>query len=69
MGIALVAGREFTEQDSAEAPGVAVINQSLARKYWPGQDPLGTRIKIGGFDSDEPWLTVVGVARDVRQRV
>ena len=67
MGIPLVAGREFTEQDSVDAPGVIVVNETLARQNWPGEDAIGRRIKIGGLDSGGPWLTVVGVTRDVRQ--
>ncbi len=67
MEIPLVGGREFTEQDSQNAPGVIVINETLARRYWPDEDPIGKRIKIGGFDSDAPWLTIVGIAQDVRQ--
>src|SRR5262249_10180526 len=67
MGIKLVSGREFTERDSLNAPGVIVINEALARLYWPNEDPMGKRIKIGGFNSDNPWLTIVGIAQDVKQ--
>src|SRR5262245_20738905 len=68
MGIRLISGREFTELDSQNAPGVIVINETMARRYWPDEDPLGKRIKIriGGFNSDNPWLTVVGVVQDVK---
>jgi len=68
MGIRLISGRDFTELDSQNAPGVIVINETMARRYWPDEDPLGKRIKIkiGGFNSDNPWLTVVGVAQDVK---
>jgi putative ABC transport system permease protein len=66
MGIRLISGREFTELDSQNAPGVIVINETMARRYWPDEDPLGKRIKLGGFNSDNPWLTVVGVAQDVK---
>jgi predicted permease len=67
MGIPLVDGREFTEQDTQNSPGVIVINEALARRYWPDENPLGKRIKIGPYDADAPWLTIVGVSRDVRQ--
>ena len=67
MGIPLLGGREFTEQDAQDAPGVVIINETLARRYWPDEDPLGQRIKIGYYDSAGPWLTIVGVHRDVRQ--
>ena len=66
MGIPLLEGREFTHRDTVGAPPVIVINQSMARKYWDKQDPIGRRIKIGLANSKEPWLTVVGVAGDVR---
>ncbi|HYE71853.1 MAG TPA: ABC transporter permease, partial [Blastocatellia bacterium] len=67
MGIKLISGREFTEQDTENALGVIVINESLANQYWPNDNPIGKRIKIGGFNSDNPWLTVVGVTQDVKQ--
>ena len=66
MGIPLVAGREFTEQDALGAPGVILVNESFARRFWPGQQAVGKRVKIGRFDSTDPWLTVVGVHKDVR---
>jgi putative ABC transport system permease protein len=66
MGIPLLAGRTFEARDGAEAPPVAIVSQSFARRYWPGQDPLGKRLR---FDEDEnnPWFTVVGLVGDVRQ--
>src|SRR5262245_51770263 len=67
MGIKLISGREFIEQDSQNAPGVIVINEAMAKRFWPNEDPLGKRIKIGGFNSDNPWLTIVGIAQDVKQ--
>jgi predicted permease len=66
MGIPLVSGREFTDRDTANSEGVIVINQTMAKRYWPDEDPVGRRIKLGHFDSKEPWLTIVGVSRDVR---
>jgi putative ABC transport system permease protein len=68
MGVSLLAGREFTDRDTADAPGVIVISEAMARRYWPKKDALGARVKIGRFDSDAPWLTIVGIARDVRTR-
>ncbi len=67
MGIKLISGREFALQDSLNAPGVIVINESLAKRYWTNEDPMGKRIKFGGFNSDNPWLTIVGIAQDVKQ--
>jgi predicted permease len=64
LGIPLISGRTFTSSDGPEAPEVAVINQSLARRYWGGADPIGSRVS---GDSGKTWTTVVGVVGDVRQ--
>jgi predicted permease len=61
LGVPVLAGREFTHQDTVAAPGVIVINQSMAQKFWPKEDPVGKRI----FE-DPTWLTVVGVVGNVR---
>ncbi|HEV2383345.1 MAG TPA: ABC transporter permease [Terriglobia bacterium] len=63
MGIPILKGREFTHQDSLSAPGVIVINETMARKFWPKEDSVGRAIRLGG--SDGPRLTVVGVVGDV----
>jgi predicted permease len=65
MGIPLHFGREFTERDSVGTPGVVIVNDTAARRFWPGENPLGKQIVL---DSAQPPLTVVGVAGDVRQR-
>ena len=67
LGAPIVAGRGFTEGDHAEAPRAVVINEALARHAWPGQDPLGRRLRQGAGDSNAPWMTVVGVVRDMRR--
>ena len=67
LGISLQSGRTFTSQDHGDAPRVAVINETLARTGWPGQDPIGRRLRAGGENSTAPWLTVVGVIRDVKR--
>ena len=67
MGIRLVSGREFTEQDTQNAPGVIIINEAMAKRFWPNEDPVGQRIKIGRSDTDAPWVTIVGVAQNVKQ--
>jgi putative ABC transport system permease protein len=66
LGVPLVGGREFTVDDTAGAPGVVLVNEAMARKFWPGEDAVGKRFMLGRFDSSAPWLTVVGVFRDVR---
>ena len=65
IGVRLRAGRFFRNADSPEAPPVAIINQSMARQYWPGQDPLGHRFQLGRVTG--VWFTVVGVVDDMRQ--
>jgi len=67
MGISLVEGREFTHQDALTSPQVIVINEEMAHQYWKDKSPLGARIKLGTFDSTNPWMTVVGVAKNVRK--
>jgi putative ABC transport system permease protein len=66
MGIPVVRGREFLETDNAGAPGVVLINQSLARRYWKDEDPVGKRLRQGAVSNESPWLTIVGVVGDVR---
>jgi putative ABC transport system permease protein len=63
MGSPLVAGRDFTDRDAEPAPRVAIINQALAHRYFPNEDPLGKRIKID--EPGEPWQTIVGVTGSV----
>ena len=65
MNIALRQGRLLSDSDGAETPPVAVISESLARRYFPGTNPLGARIKVGEMDSPRPWATIVGVVNDV----
>ena len=66
MGIPLLAGREFTARDTAEAPKVAIVSERIVREYFPGGpgEALGRRVRVG--DRGE-WLTVVGVVADIRQ--
>ena len=72
LGIPLLRGRVFTDQDVANTPQIAVINQAAARVWWPNQDPLGKRVRLR-LDSREvsssaqpPWTTIVGVIADAR---
>ena len=66
MGIPLLRGRFFTDADRANAQLVAIVNRKLAQHYWPGQDPLGKRFRIGTREMQTPWLTVVGEIGDVK---
>ncbi|HEV3254237.1 MAG TPA: ABC transporter permease [Candidatus Acidoferrales bacterium] len=73
MQIPLKQGRDFSETDTDGAPGVAIINETLAQRYWPNEDPIGKHIKINMLNSQGPWrpkikdawLTVVAIAGDV----
>ena len=68
MNIPLRQGRYFTKGDNEHALPVAIINETMARQYWPGQNALGRRFKIGDPDDPErPWTTIVGIVADVRQ--
>ena len=64
MGIPIVEGRGFQETDTQSAPRVAIVNQTMAREFWPDEDPIGRRFKLA-VDSDA-WIQIVGVARDSR---
>jgi putative ABC transport system permease protein len=65
MRIPIVRGRAFTEQDKVGAPAVVIVNETLARKHWPGQDPIGKRIRFYGAPERNPWMEIVGVVEDV----
>ncbi|MET0649707.1 MAG: ABC transporter permease [Pyrinomonadaceae bacterium] len=66
MGIPLVKGRYLDARDTAEAPGVAVVSEKLAQKYWPGEDPVGKRITFEGGQQQPRWREVVGVVGHTR---
>ncbi len=66
LGIPLLKGRGFTDRDDKAATGVAIVSQSWARRFLPNEEPLDKRIKLGGRDSTRPWLSIVGIAGDVR---
>jgi predicted permease len=66
LGERLVAGRWLLPADTAEAQPVALVNETLARTYWPGVSPIGKRIRMGFNDTKRPWMTVVGLVHDER---
>jgi predicted permease len=66
-GIPLKKGRFFSEQDRRDSTPVAIINETMARSYWPGEDPIGKRFRFPSHQWN-PWLTVVGVTGDVRRQ-
>ena len=64
LRIPIVEGRGFTASDSVNSTPVAVVSERFATQYFPGQDPLGHRVRLGGAERHDPWLTIVGVARE-----
>jgi putative ABC transport system permease protein len=64
----LLLGRFFAESDSIDAPGVVIINDALAKKYWPNEDALGKRITLDDPRKNPKWLTIVGIVRSIRHR-
>jgi putative ABC transport system permease protein len=66
MGVTLLRGRDFTDHDIANQSQVCIINETIARDFFPGVDPIGKRLKLGSTDKRTPWFTVVGVVGDVR---
>ena len=69
MRIPILKGRAFTEQDKAGATPVVIVNETLARKHWPGQDPIGKRIRFDYPIDKAPWMEIVGVSKDVRHEL
>ncbi|HKV39580.1 MAG TPA: ABC transporter permease, partial [Blastocatellia bacterium] len=66
LGIPLVKGRYFEKWDRSNSPPVAIVNQAMANRFWPGQDALGRRVKLSGPQSSAPWISVVGIVEDVK---
>jgi putative ABC transport system permease protein len=67
MGISLVNGRDFGDQDTIDSTMTVVVSEKTAKHYWPNADPIGKRLKAGSTTSEGPWRTVIGVVKDVRQ--
>jgi putative ABC transport system permease protein len=69
MGITVMKGRAFNDQDKAGALPVVIVNETLAQRYWPNEDPIGKRIRFYGPIDRAPWMQVVGVIRDVKHEL
>ena len=69
MGITVMKGRAFNEQDKAGALPVVIINDTFARRHWPDQDPIGKRVRFYGPIERAPWMQVVGVIQDVKHEL
>jgi predicted permease len=68
VGVPLIKGRFFSAEDRPDSPPVAIVNNAMARRLWPGAEALGQRFKLGPADSRNPWFTVVGVVGDMRRQ-
>ena len=68
MGIQLLSGRDFTYADAKGSQPVTIIDERLAREYWPNSDPVGKRIRFGPPEDNEPWHTIIGVVNSVRHQ-
>ena len=68
LGVPLTAGRAFTAHDSADAPPVAIISETTARRFWPGEDPIGRRLRmhVSAVRGQQPFREIVGIAADVK---
>jgi predicted permease len=66
MGQPLLQGRDFTSADTPASPLVCIVSQSFAHRFWPGQNPIGKRVKWGRVDGPRPWINVVGVVGDMK---
>jgi predicted permease len=67
MGIPLLAGRFFSQDDTANTQLVGIVNHKLAQHYWPGSDPIGKRLRVGTQEMQTPWITIVGEVADVKE--
>ncbi len=65
FGIPLTRGRDFSDRDGSGTPGVTIINETMASRYFPGEDPIGRRISLADGQTG-PWLTIIGVVKDVK---
>jgi putative ABC transport system permease protein len=64
--VPLIQGRELSDRDAADSQLVGLISQSMAKRFWPAGDAIGHQIRIGGNDSKNPWMTIVGIVGDVK---
>jgi predicted permease len=68
LRIPFVHGRTFLDNEISPAPTAVIVSERVASRYWPGQDPIGKRLRLGTADGNNPWLSVIGVVGDVRYR-
>ena len=68
LRIPLVSGRTFVDAEATGTPTAVIVSERVGKRFWPGQDPIGRRIKFGSLDSGNPWMTIVGVVGEVKYR-
>jgi predicted permease len=68
LRIPLIAGRAFNETEAARLSSAVIVGEGVVKRFWPGQDPIGKRLRLGRPASTDPWLEIVGVVRDVKYR-
>ena len=66
VGQPILQGRDFNASDTAEAPLVCIVSQSIAKRFWPNDSPIGKRVRWGRLDGTRPWFTIVGVVGDMK---
>ena len=66
MGIPILIGRDFNDADTGDSMSVTIIDERLAREYWPNESPIGKRVRFGPPEDKEPWHTIVGVVGAVK---
>src|SRR5436190_944318 len=66
VGQPILQGRDFNASDTADAPLVCIVSQSIAKRFWPNDSPIGKRIRWGRLDETRPWFTIVGVVGDMK---
>src|SRR5947207_866138 len=66
VGQPILQGRDFNASDTADAPLVCIVSQSIAKRFWPNESPIGKRIRWGRLDGTRPWFTIVGVVGDMK---
>src|SRR6185436_10370705 len=68
LRIPIVSGRTFTEAELAPTSPAVIVSEGVVKRFWPGQDPIGKRVKFGSLTSTNPWMSIVGVTGEVKYR-
>ncbi len=68
LRIPIVSGRTFSESETSPSSPVVIVSEGVVKRFWPGQDPIGKRVKFGSLTSSNPWMSIVGVVAEVKYR-